>query len=37
MELPNISLTTAYFQLEDKFCQEKEDMAVGELTISSGQ
>jgi hypothetical protein len=29
MELLNICLTTTYFQFEDKFCQQKEGLTIG--------
>jgi hypothetical protein len=29
MDLLDICLTTMYFQYDDKFCQQKEDMAMG--------
>jgi hypothetical protein len=33
MELPDICLTTTYFQFEDKFHQHKEGMALGNYLL----
>jgi len=37
MELLEVCLKTTYFQADDKFFQQREGMAMGELSVCNGK